>query len=711
MTKFWAIFLVLVCGAITPSKTFAIASDWQRDADVAVRIISGVDAVGQDDTVPLGLEVQMAPDWHTYWRSPGMAGLPPQIDWQTSLSEAGNLREAILHYPAPKRYTAFGLETIGYRDHVVFPMDAVLRKAGQALNLDTAVSLLVCSNICVPKNFALKLTVPEGAAQASAESDQLAAARLQMPVKAAQAGLLIQTITNDGTNLAVTIQSHEALVSPDIFVENDQNIAFTSPVIAIEADQRSATLTIKPADALPEGTSLDGLNLTLTVVADGMAVEQKITVPRVGATWREADESAQPSPQIAPQPAPIASAPALPLSLDVALLFALIGGLILNLMPCVLPVLSLKILSAIGHGGGEAKLVRRSFLMTAAGILFSFLVLAGVTIALKNFGLAFGWGVQFQQPLFVVGLVVVLTLFAANMLGLFEIALPRLLADGVGNAAYHPKLAGDFVTGAFATLLATPCTAPFLGTAIGFALAAGTEEILMIFAALGVGMALPYVAIALHPSLAIALPKPGVWMVRLRQILGVALLLTALWLLWVLAAQIQIFYAVMVGFCMIVMLLAVAQRQAWLRRMGGLVGVLIAIAVTVAGSTLPHKMASTESQWVSFSPQALADSRAAGKTVFLDVTAAWCLTCKANQQFILTQPDIQDRLFHSEVVAMQADWTNANPAITDLLRGYGRYGIPFNIVFGPGAPEGIVLPELLSHDAVMEALDKATLHQ
>jgi len=693
MNRCISLFLLLLIALFAPLKAFALSSEWQKDEAASVRLISAVDGVGQEQNVTLGLDVELAPGWHTYWRSPGAAGLPPQIDWQASLNEGGNLQSAELLYPAPKRYTAYGLETIGYTHHVIFPIEAKLRSAGHALTIDTAVDLLVCSSICVPKHYALKLILPEGKATESAEAPLIRQFQNQMPGDAEASGLLLKSIVSDGVSLTVTVESRYALSEPDIFVEDEKDLSFTAPVIKLSDDNHRAHFTIKPADTLPEGTSLAGMPLTLTIVDDGAhALQQKVTAP----------PATKQVPSLIPPPLP----------LGLAVLFALLGGFILNLMPCVLPVLSMKIISMVSHGGGDKRTVRRSFLTTAAGILFSFLILAGLTIILKEFGLSFGWGVQFQQPVFLVCLILLLTLFAANMWGLFEILLPPWLADNIHKKSYHPKMAGDFATGAFATLLATPCTAPFLGTAVGFALASGPADILIIFTALGFGMIVPYLAIALFPRIATSLPKPGMWMVRLRQLLGIALASTAFWLTWVLSAQITPRFAALVGLCMagIVILLAMRKTTSLSKRliMCGLFDfAIVALGITLSGSLMPRAPAQVDVLWLPFSEQALAADIDEGKTVFVDVTADWCLTCKANKKFILSQDALSQRIFHTDIIAMQADWTNPDPIITSFLHKYGRYGIPFNAVFGPSAPQGILLPELLTPDSINNALDKA----
>jgi suppressor for copper-sensitivity B len=687
MSRLYLIFLIL----FLPVQAFALSSDWTRDDAVGVRLVSGVEGVDDNTTIPLGLDVQLNDGWHTYWRSPGEAGLPPQLDWSRSQTDSGNLESATLLYPAPRRYTAYGLETIGYENHVLFPIDAVLRNKGQALNADVDVDLLVCSATCVPKHYSLTLTVPKGPTTASPEANLLRQAHEQIPTDADSAGILLQGIANDGQNLTFTILSRDSLSQPDIFIEDDKNIGFGAPVVKIDTQSHSATLTVKTVDTLPADEHLAHMPVTLTIINNDHAAEIKITTPTAF--------SAPPPP--APKQLPF----------DIALLFALIGGFILNLMPCVLPVLSLKILSVVSHGGGDSKRVRHSFLFTATGIIFSFLVMAFVTIILKQFGLALGWGVQFQQPVFLMFLILLLTFFAANMWGVFEIPLPRALADNL-DTSYHPKLAGDFATGAFATLLATPCSAPFLGTAVGFALGSGIRDIISIFAALGLGMALPYLSIALFPRVATMLPKPGAWMLHLRRILGIALAATAAWLVWVLAAQITAMYAVVFGLFMTAIILLLILKNHGIKKglitFGILEFCLVALVLGFSGALKPKTDPVMARQWLAFDQNALNADIAEGKTVFLDVTADWCLTCKANMKFSLSDEAVTQRLFQTDVIAMQADWTNPDPVITDLLHKYGRYGIPFNIVYGPRAPQGIVLPELLTPSVVLKALDDAS---
>lgn len=394
---------------------------------------------------------------------------------------------------------------------------------------------------------------------------------------------------------------------------------------------------------------------------------------------------------------------------------AVLGGLVLNLMPCVLPVLSIKLMGVVSKRGKNRREVRLGFLASAAGILFTFLALAGVTIAAKVAGIAIGWGVQFQHPPFLVALALMCVLFAANLWNLYEIQLP---ADVVSNIAHRNRDAGlvsDFLSGAFATVLATPCSAPFLGTAIGFALAAGPLEILAVFVALGAGLALPYLLIALFPGLIVLLPRPGGWMITLRRILGVALLGTAVWLISVLVAQVGSLAALLVGACLVALLILlwIRQRLEGPKHVGALVSIVsfamlafVPPSILRAGVTDDHA-ANAVSIWQPFDVRQIHQLVKEGRVVFVDVTADWCITCQANKKLVLDRAPVLTRLVQNDTVAMKADWTRPSDQIATYLASFGRYGIPFSVVYGTRAPDGIPLPEILTSDAVIAAFNRA----
>ncbi|HMA51277.1 MAG TPA: thioredoxin family protein, partial [Magnetospirillaceae bacterium] len=595
--------------------------------------------------------------------------------------------DTVISWPAPHRFSISGLETMGYKAHVILPLVARVNDPAQPLILRAAVDYLTCAVVCVPQHADLSMALPSGPSTATPHSHEIGKFLAAVPSDGPRVGLsLVSAEATESGELVVTVTANPALKDPDLFIERADQMQFTRPRVQLSQGGKKAVFRAKPL----EGTGEAGLTdktVTLTVVDGdrGMEVATDLAPPQPGIRF-----------------------PRLLAMLGVALL----GGLILNLMPCVLPVLSLKILALIGHGGGEKREVRSSFLATAAGIVVSFLALAAMTSVVKLAGSAVGWGVQFQQPVFLGIMIGLITLFAANLFGWFEIPLPQFLADIGANSGPSHGWAGHFATGAFATLLATPCSAPFLGTAVGFALAHGMIEIFSIFLLLGLGMAAPYLAVAAWPQLAQKLPRPGNWMITARKILGLALLATGIWLLSVLVIVmgLQTGLAVAAAMALALLLLALAHRFPAIPR-----GVVM-VATIAAAIGLPmigdapsgeDRHAAAKGLWKPFDQAAVAAEVTAGHVVFVDVTAEWCLTCQVNKATVVYRGEVSKRLHAPGIVAMQADWTRPDETIANYLASFGRYGIPFDAVYGPGAPNGVVLPELLTDDAVLQALDQA----
>ena len=691
-----AALLIAASGDRAAASTPA-ASAWAETEHGAVRLVAAVTNVGSAAQVPVGIEFRMNSGWHIYWRSPGDAGYPPQVDW----SRSDNLGAAAMRWPAPHRFTVLDLQTIGYSDRVTLPVDVSLLRPGEALRLRATVDYLTCADICVPYVAELALDVPAGPSLPSPFAHDIAQAAAQVPGDGAAHRLRVDRVSVEtgasGPVLAVAISADEPLTAPDVFPEAPPPLVFGAPQATFAGDRLSAVLRVDIGNTEGLAVPLAGMPATVTVIDGDRAVEQPATLVA-------------------------SAAPGLPAGgfspgIGVILALALLGGLILNLMPCVLPVLSMKLLAVIGHGGGDRRSVRAGFIATALGILFSFMVLAAALIALKATGAAVGWGLQFQQPWFLTAMILVVTLFACNLWGLFEVPLPRAFAAASERAIQVRGQAGHFLTGALATLLATPCSAPFLGTAIGFALSRGAVEIVLVFAAVALGLALPYLGVAAFPGLAVRLPKPGPWMRTLRRILGLALVGTAAWLAWVLAGSVGPAGAGAVAAiaAAVVLLLAVRHRLPERLRPPTLIagGLLAAGAFVVAANPGLRTSAPAVGEdaaaglWQPFEPERIAELVADGKVVWVNVTADWCLTCKVNERFVLARHPVLSRLSQSGVVAMRGDWTQPDDAIVRYLAGFGRYGIPFDAVYGPALAAGEALPELLTEEAALSALDRA----
>ncbi len=414
-------------------------------------------------------------------------------------------------------------------------------------------------------------------------------------------------------------------------------------------------------------------------------------------------------PANAPTPAPSSARHLLAM-----LAVGLLGGLILNAMPCVLPVLSIKVFSLVKHASLSRREIATAGLATTLGILASFWALAGAAVAARHAGAAVGWGLHFQQPAFVTLLAVVVVLFSLNMWGIFEIRLPGRVATVAGGGP-HEGLAGHFVTGLFATLMATPCSAPFLGTAVGFGLGQPAPTVFGIFTAIGVGMASPYLLLAAWPGAARLLPRPGAWMVRLKEVMGFLLAGTAVWLFYVLAQEVSAASLALVQLGLLVLALAVwlgrGARAGW-----PLAAAMLAVLATAGGTvwvaaTAPPAQRGTGSEgppgliaWQPFERARAEQLAAEGTPVFVDVTADWCLTCKVNERLVLDTPEVAAAFARLGVVPMRADWTTRDRAIGDFLAEHGRYGIPFYMLYGAGG-ERHVFPELITRDLIVGALE------
>jgi suppressor for copper-sensitivity B len=685
-----------VLAAVPAREASAVSGGWVSADQLSGRLVSSVEGTGTAATIAAGLELKLKDGWKTYWRTPGDAGLPPELDW----SKSQNVQSLSLAYPKPIRFQLFGLQTFGYEKHVVFPLTVMVDDPGQPVTLNVTATVLVCEQVCIPQTLDLSLSVPAGDATVSSHAHLIQRYQSQVSVAPDVAGIEVQSVETKSISgeqaLTVKVAAEQPFVAPDVLVEIDPYVAFKAPMVALSADRRTATFDLPLAQPLPAGQGLAGQTATLSILDRDRAAEVKQVIGQ----------------------GPAAGSVRATSVLLTMVLFAFAGGFILNLMPCVLPVLSIKLMSLVKAQDLSPRDIRTKFLATAAGIITSLLVLALILLAVKAAGLAVGWGIQFQQPVFITLLALIVGLFAFNLWGLFEINLPPAIGNWAGQQGEgSTSLLGHFLTGVFVTLLATPCSAPFVGTAVGFALASDAVSTLVIFLCLGLGLASPYVLVALVPSLAHKMPRPGHWMVTLRWILGFALAATAIWLLSVLAQQSGAMAALAVAGALVVMALVLAWRKSRPNALTATAAAGLIALTTVGAIAAPSLLGQTPVEtgvaggsaieWQAFDRGRIRGLVAQGQTVFVDVTADWCITCQANKRLVMRQPPVLDRL-RSETNAMQADWTSPDPRITEFLKSFGRFGIPLNVVFGPGAPQGIVLPELLTSDAVTDALDRAS---
>ncbi|MEF1205431.1 protein-disulfide reductase DsbD family protein [Photobacterium damselae] len=679
----WALMMSLSVHAST------LTTGWVHNPQhppVAVRLMLTGEKNEANKTVEGLLEVKLDKDWKTYWRSPGEGGTAPSINWELS----SNLNSVDWHWPLPKRYEFLGVETLGYKHDVIFPMTFHLDDMNKPVFLSGKLTMSSCTSICVLTDYELSLDFNPEKLVPSVDAMVLYNKGNSLVPKPSTAVELTQVSYDEAKKIVSIVATNKAgWTNPDVFVDGQskpvKQTSFLTPKIDVSGEQLIAQVPVSSWFGTPK---LVGEPLSVTITDKDIAVELS--------------KAADNKPIIALQND----------SLLKVIGLALLGGLILNIMPCVLPVLGMKLSSVISAKGLERRQIRAQFIASALGILVSFWLLAGFLALLKVSGQALGWGVQFQSPWFIGAMMIITGLFAANMLGLFEIRLSSntntWLATRGGNS-----YGGHFVQGMFATLLATPCSAPFLGTAVAFALGANYLTLFAIFTALAVGMAAPWLLIALFPQLANALPKPGMWMNTVKTIFGLMMLVTSLWLLSLMANFFSLKIVIVIGVIALALLLSQLWRIKGKRATLLTVGFLIIVTAIglIIGSLTADKWAKPLPQdhhWTPLNVEQIKQDVAQGKTVFVDVTADWCITCKANKVGVILQEPVYSALDQENIVLMRGDWTKPSDYVTNFLQSHGRFGVPFNIVYGPAAPNGIELPVILTSEQVLDALKRAS---
>ncbi|MBM6606858.1 thioredoxin family protein [Enterobacteriaceae bacterium RIT814] len=657
---------LLVCLALLwLPVSWAADSGWLRAADnnhASVRLRAQPAEAGETHLL---LDVALEKGWKTYWRSPGEGGIAPSIAWQTPLPVQW-------YWPTPQRFDVAGIATQGYQGNVTFPL---VVKGKMPDTLSGVLTLSTCSDVCILTDypFSLDLSGPTGSQFTYDFTKAMGTLPredgLTSSLKAAWApGKLTVTATRDA-----------GWHAPALYLDGIEDADFARPTFKIQGETLTATVPVTDGwgEAAPD---LRGKTLSLVLADGGLAQQSQTTIGEAEVTTS---------------------------SLLPVLAMALLGGFILNLMPCVLPVLAMKLGSVLQVEGQTRSRVRGQFLASVAGIVVSFLALALMMTFLRLSNQALGWGIQFQNPWFIAAMALVMVLFSASLLGLFEIRLPSGITTSLATRGGN-GLAGHFWQGAFATLLATPCTAPFLGTAVSVALVAPLVQLWGIFLAMGIGMSLPWLAIAAWPGLARRLPRPGRWMNTLRVVLGLMMLGSAVWLISLLWLHIGKATWGVLALVLVLLLAGVWRRY---QRRGVLAATALALLMALSGYWLTSQTTGAVVEdriaWQPLSEQAITDALAANKRVFVDVTADWCVTCKANKYNVLLRDDVQQALSAPDVVALRGDWSRPSDTVSQFLTRRQSAAVPFNQIYGPAQPQGTILPALLSREGVLNALSAA----
>lgn len=643
--------------------------------------------------------------WHTYWRNPGDSGQATSIAW--TLPKGWSAGDIV--WPLPRKLPTGPLMNYGYTGSVFLPVPIQVpasAKPGTTTHIAANVHLLVCQDVCIPADAKLELNLPivAGTPTPDAKFGPDVSAALEAAPK--PAGLTaVFSAGPDALKLAVTGPAirGQGVVDAYFFPYDSSAIDHAKHQNA-ERGPDGLTLTLAPGLAFqPGGKPLSNLAGVLAIGRKGFEVTASPGVLPLSAADL-GDGSAKPAAQSAAG-----------MGLLAATAFAFLGGLILNLMPCVFPVLSIKAASLASHrdSPGSARLQGLAFM---AGVLVSFLLLAGALIAAKAAGQAVGWGFQLQSPGVVAALALVLFAAGLNLSGVFELGTS---AQGAGaGLASRPDLVGAAFTGVLAVVVAAPCTAPFMAGAIGWAFTQPPAAGLLVFLGLGLGLAAPFTLFSFAPPLFRLMPKPGRWMVMLRSILAFPMYGSAVWLAWVFALQagvnaeaLLLAAAVAAGFAAWAWGLSQQSDKPLTARMWALLGLLVVVLLTLMGANnaQPSGSAAAKSAGLPSEPWSEArvdDLRTQGKPVFVDFTAAWCITCQVNERTALASRNVADAFAKTGAVYLKADWTNPDPAIAKALADHGRSGVPLYLVYGPsGEPQ--VLPQILTEGVVVDALNKA----
>lgn len=662
------------------------AQPWKKPEPVQAELVSRFHDAVPGTEFEIGLLLRHDSKWHTYWKSTGDTGLPTRIQW--SLPQGWNASEIL--WPTPAVFKIGDLVNYGYGDEVLLPVRISVpasAKVGSVQDIKAEVSWLMCADQCVPGKASLTLAVQvaDKDGGATKASTLFEASHTAMPSPLSDASGVFDPKTHA---VRVTFKSTEPFHHFYVFAEGDDSVVYGAPQsVSRSADKISVTL--QGTDELKAGSQFSGV-----FAADGG--------PRKGG-WAGSFSVPLESGTVA---APTVSddTPQTGLSSWLAVAMAFIGGLILNVMPCVFPVLSLKILSLV-QDRQRINLPLHGVVFTL-GVLLTMLVLAGVLIAVKSAGISVGWGFQLQSPIFVASLAVIFAAISVNLLGWFEFSGVR-----VSGGSYSNSLLNCFATGVLAVVAASPCTAPFMGAALGYALTASIRESIFVFLALGLGMSLPWLVLSLFPVLTAWMPKPGAWMNVFRKLMAIPMLLTMIWLLWVLSLQVSftalvLYIAAVISLCVCLFLYGKLQFSLLTAKLPIVLSAACAVLLFAAASSPLFRQPDAAVQAAdAWSPQAVENALEAGKPVFVDFTASWCVTCQANKIAVLDREDIREAFKQHGVVFLVADWTNQNPDITQALESFGRSGVPLYILYSPDG-KTTVLPELLTKNIVIGALDK-----
>lgn len=668
-----ALVLFLIC--FFPHSTFS--NSYFNTGQSSVTLLTESNQVGGEETLLVGLEFNLSPGWHTYWENPGDSGEGASIKWNLP----SGFKASTILWPGPKRIPVEPLMTYGYEDKALLLTEIKSPKEfSNPVKISAKINWLTCKDICIPQEGQVDMTLIKGPKVANQFTSKLKEVALTVPKNFPSPYRV--SVINEKIFLQFEKEGSRNISEAYFFPKEYGLVNYTADQ-KLERNDNSFSLELSSAEVQLKTNTLKGV---LKLKVDGIKEFYTLDLPLEKNT----------------------NNPLVTISLLTAIIFAFLGGIILNAMPCVFPILSIKILSFIEQSQGSKEKLFHHGLVFSAGVLTTFLAVSALLIFLRASGEAIGWGYQLQSPWVVSLLIYLFVVIGIVFMG--NIVLGSSFGN-LGTLVQNQKdLTSSFFTGVLAVVVASPCTAPFMGPALGLALLQPGLKSIVIFLALGIGFSLPYLILSIYPQLLSKLPKPGEWMQTLKQIMAFPMWASALWLAWVLSSQVdmQSVFAVLLGALLIALglwLLEKTQNSASILRRVTLIfslGLMI-FSIWLLPITSDNNSPNLKNEENAFSVQKLNSLRSEQKMVFLNFTADWCITCKVNEAIALNQDKVKKVLDEKNIIYLKADWTRKDPEIASMLASYGRTGVPLYLLF-PSQGDPIILPELLTEDLLLDFL-------
>ena len=667
------IFISLI--SFFSNSILALSSEWAISDKSKVRLISAKTSIDNNDEVVLGLEYQLDPGWKTYWKSPGDGGFPQKIIWNKS----NNIDELSIHWPIPKEFEILGFTSLGYEDKVIFPLNIKLKNKNKITNIILNINYLVCEDICIPGTANLFLEIKPGKGEFTEFFHEIEKSKSSLPNE----DINISSIYNVNAKLVknsnkveinVYTESDQNFINPNIFIHTPFGLPNVKPINNYSYNSKKLNSIFKfdaeqfSKNSFPLEVIIYDKNHNFHFIKN-VSIEEKL--------YKNKN------------------------SLFYIFLISIIGGFILNLMPCVFPVLSIKLLSVMNN---DSSRIRISFIYTAIGIIFSFFSLALFFVILKQIGISIAWGMQFQEPYFLIFILFILTLFCLNTAGLYEIKIPNFISNNKILSIGDNFFTKNFFNGFFATILATPCTAPFVGSAVTIAFTQNSTILFVIFILMGIGMSIPYIFVAISPKIILFFPKPGKWTVYIKYFLSILLAATIVWVLNILYNFYNEFFIII--FLLIVLFMFISFRLNYLKFSVSILSIIILLSIPLFSFFDQKKIFKLDNNWVDFKEVNIKEMIKNNENIFIDITADWCATCQFNKINILDNTKIKNLFNKNEIKLVRADWTKPDKNIDIFLKKFNKFGIPFNAFFSSKYPDGIIMSEILTENEIIKSIEK-----